>query len=174
VIAADRTLAQRASLAPALVTVGLASGAFSSFNWLTEYAPNHGVPPTLYNPQGYDLYNVDCRKLAGARLGEKAERAYVDPSLYYLYVGCRPTYVPGGERAREVWGIKIYPDPSKAGFRAFDQDEPGLLRVVCPTSGTKGEVCQRVPHHTRCKQEGEAFTTCATTAADRAKMLSSL
>src|SRR5262249_54380563 len=143
---------ERAPLGRAMVLLGLATGAFSSLAWLREFAVGHAPARSSYSPPGFDLFDVDCRREAGAPFGQTPSRAYVDASLFYLYVGCAPTYVPGGERARDHWGVKLFPEASLVGFALFDGEEPGRpLRVLCPAEGPGDVVCARVVDRSSCR-----------------------
>jgi hypothetical protein len=161
-----------APLGRAVVLLGLASGAFSSLAWLREVAVGHAPPRSSYNPPGLDLFAIDCRREAGAHFGQTASRAYVDGSFFYLYVGCAPTYVPGGERARDQWGVKLFPDASMTGFALFDEEEPGRpLRVLCPAEGRGDAVCARIADRSSCRPAGHAFLACMLAPAERTRIL---
>jgi hypothetical protein len=162
------------SLGRGLLLVGLGAGCFCTVFWLRyeSLGPGtHTAAPEEFSPKGFDFYDLDCRKVAGAHRGERASRAYVDRTLQYLFTGCRPVYVPGGDQAYEIWHQKTFSEPTARGFAEFDAEVgDGPLRVVCPAKGPSDEVCQRV-ERSRCPPAGSAFVECMTTAAERLAIL---
>jgi hypothetical protein len=164
----DRT--GRGSLPRALILIGLGAGAFSSLLWMRERVPSHSPPPDYYNPPGYDLYDLDCRRFAGAHLGEHSGITYVEASDYYLYVGCRPVYVPG---SRPSWDILMFPETTVAGFAQVDKEAgEGPVNVVCYRYAETGAICPRITDKSRCTREGEGFVSCPLSPAERAEILS--
>ena len=155
-----------------LVMFGLTSGAFSTLYWLREDAPRTGTPSSVFSPAGYDLYSLDCRRVSGARFGERPSPSYVDASLYYVYVGCRPVYVPGGDRARSMWDMKVFPDASPTGFALFDTMLGAAnLRVVCPVATPGDQVCAKISDRSACTREGDTFVSCKVGPSERQRIL---
>ncbi len=85
------------ALSQSLVVVAVCLGAVSSLDWLTRNdAPGERdcwSSATFFARS--DLFHVDCRREAGARLGQRPVPVYLDKRFAYLLAGCRPVYTSG-------------------------------------------------------------------------------
>ena len=117
-----------------------------------------------------DLFDVDCRTVAGARLGERPRPIYVDAAVYHLYATCRPVLTPGF--APPQWTVNTF-----AWVLPVEQLRRlgplgGDTEAICRVDGTRDALCARVAAKpARCGGEGTAFLRCPVSPEDRAAVL---
>ena len=154
----------------ALVLAALMLGAGSTALWRSHY-PRHPTPETYFRQRGPNLHTSDCRGLAGARFGQKPTVAYVESSVLYAYVGCRPSFVAG--RVVSYWAMKQYPALGLPALAVLDQQmlAPGAsVDAVCPTGRRPGDtdpVCTYALARPGCVPEGSDYVRCPLAASDR-------
>ena len=164
----------RGGVAALAVLLGVAVPAVFSVYWLRERLPAD-IGPSAIGKQPWfdDLLRVDCRRGAGARIGESPRLAYVQPVMFFYWTACRPTFTPGV--SGEPWPIKILPvTESRAQLAAIDRDlvrRDARLDAICRTAAAGDDpVCARARLH-GCTPEGTDFVRCPLDAADRAALL---
>ena len=117
-----------------------------------------------------DLFDVDCRKVASARLGERPRAIYVDASAYYLYTTCRPVFTPGGVPPQ--WPVKIWAHVAPVEQLREIGPMGGDTEAICRVDAKRDALCLRVAADTsRCQAEGTAFLRCPVSPEDRAAVL---
>ena len=164
----------RGSVAAFAVLLGVAVPALSSAYWLRERMPEDLGPFAIGKQPWFDnLLRVDCRRGAGARLGESPRLAYVEPVVFFYWTACRPTFTPGTTTA--PWPLKVFPvADTRAQLATIDRDlvkraEP--LDAICRTKPAGDDpACARARRH-GCTPEGTDFVRCPLDAADRAALL---
>jgi hypothetical protein len=167
--------AARGSMTSVLLVSGIALPVFYTVFWLRERAPEMLVGSEANHPLlDRDLYQIDCRRLAAARLGETPEVTYVDETTWYFYTSCRSVYAPGF--TDPPWTIKIRPafetpQHLEALHRmvAADATVPAVCRVDLPEKNDR--VCRLVRSKPDCRPDGEVFVRCPLSGADRAALL---
>jgi len=128
-----------------------------------ESGPSNAVFPD-------DLFEVDCRRVAGAHLGERARPIYVDAAGYYLYTTCRPVFTPGGVPPQ--WPVKIYAHVTPVEQLREIGPLGGDTEAICRTDSKRDALCARVAAvPARCTVEGTAFLRCPVSPEDRAAVL---
>jgi hypothetical protein len=157
------------SLAQVAIVGGLAVGALSTVSWMrcriTEI--NYEAVPI----QSVDLYEVDCRRDAGARLGERAQVVYFDTSIGGIEHGCHPDYLAG--LADPEWRIKLVPTLDSSQLRQLDHEMVASgsdLAVICPAEGGDS-VCTEAARRGRCEPRGRLLRRCVLSAKDRKEVL---
>lgn len=110
-------------LAETLVLAGMTLAAISSLDWLAREGyrgAGQCAPPSLYFAR-QDLFNVNCRRFAGAHFGQRPKPIYLDKPIAYAVAGCRPVFTSGPPPSRvrsdridlashplvRQWGVKI-------------------------------------------------------------------
>jgi hypothetical protein len=147
--------------------------------WLREVAPkelaiyreNDANPWAKESPA-----NLDCRSVAAAHLGERAQPTYVDASLHYVFTSCRPIFGPGRVQS---WTMKTVPEfESIPQLRALDADAEASgarFDAMCgadPRARRDAVCAYAVDHHPgECRAEGTRFLRCPLSSADRAAIL---
>lgn len=166
------------SLARTLVLLGLAVPPIFSLWWLREIAPDYmrAYEETEANPWAKETtYGLDCRRVAGARLGERPRPTYVDSYQHYVFTSCRPIFGPG--RPQPPWTTKTLPRfesreqlrelaamVGNADLDAICAAAPGSRRdPVCAHALARGR--------DRCTPEGTRFLRCPLSPSDRAAIL---
>ena len=102
-----------------LVLAALLLGGFSTILWLSHF-PRHPTPETYFRQRGENLHETNCRDLAAARFGQTPELVYVESSIFYAWIGCRPSFIPGF-RSTPYWVIKLKPTLGVRGLRQIDR-----------------------------------------------------
>ena len=126
----------------ALLVLALTLPAVTTLAWLRSPG---GTPfPKLSSfSTKEDLFATDCRTEVGARLGDRAEPTYVSQTVFYLYAGCRPTFLAGRsgghkiKTSRPLHGLAALADLSR--MVAPDADLP----AICPATGGGDPICSR-------------------------------
>jgi hypothetical protein len=147
--------------------------------WVREVAPGElaDYRETPANPWAKESpANLDCRRAAGARYGERPTPTYVDASLHYLFSSCRPIFGPGRSQG---WTIKTVPEfESISQLRALDADlraSGASLDAMCGSdpSSSRDVVCTYAVelHRGECRTEGTRFLRCPLSLTDRAAIL---
>lgn len=158
-----------------LVVAGLGMAALSSAAWIYNPATRNSfctVPARYKSP--YDFYKVDCKKLAGASLGDKIEPVYLEAPAAYLYAGCSPTFTAGP--THRVWKDTAI-GAASSGIKALqDLHEnmvpPGApLDVVCMKRKSTDPICAAARKSGPCEPAGRELERCSLSAADRAALL---
>lgn len=158
----------------ALVLAALTLGGFSTVLWMSHYR-NHPTPERYFQQKGQNLHQSNCRAIAGARFGQSPAVVYVESSVFYSYVGCRPSFVAGFRNS--YWTIKLRPTVGVAALRQVDRemvkpDEP--LDAICPSGRAKSAVdpvCAYALARSTCLAEGSDFLRCALKPSDRRTIL---
>ena len=116
-------------------------------------------------------YGLNCRTIAGSRLGDEPEVSYVDTAAWYRYAACRPIYAPG--IPKRPWRVKIgstgqlYP---KSQLPAVQDMVPhdAVIPALCMTGGEGSDpVCSYAIASLPCTPSGSDFVRCTLTPADR-------
>jgi len=158
-----------------LVLGALGLGGFSTILWLSHY-PKHPTPESWFRQRGQRLHSESCRTFTGAHLGETPALVYVEPSVFYSYTGCRPTYVPG-KRGAWQFETKLRPTLGLDGFRQLDRemlkpDQP--IDAICPAGRPAGDldpVCGYAVTRVPCAPEGSSYLRCPLAPSDRRAIL---
>ena len=164
------------SLGRTLVLSALTLGAVSELFWLS-HSPRHPTPEWYFQQRGENLHTSNCREIAGAALAQAPAVAYVESSVFYSYVGCRPSFVAG--RRSDYWAMKQRPTAGVAGLQQLDAQmlEPrAAVDAICPTGRRPGDVdavCAYALAHTTCAPEGTNFVRCPLSPTDRRAILHS-
>ena len=159
----------------ALVLTALLLGGFSTLLWLSHF-PRHPTPETYFRQRGENLHASNCRDLAGARLGQTPELVYVESSIFYAWIGCRPSFIPGW-RSTPYWVIKLKPTLGVRGLRQMDREmvPPGApLPAICPAGRGREDVdpvCAYALTHGSCTPDGTAYLRCTLSPSDRRAIL---
>lgn len=157
-----------------LVLAALALGAGSTLLWLSHY-PRHPTPERYFRQRGHDLHATDCRALAGARVGQTPAVTYVESSVFYSYVGCRPSFVAG--KQADYWPMKQRPT---SGVAALQQLHAEMLKpdapvdAICPAGRRPADVdavCAWALAHVSCAPDGADFVRCPLSPGDRRTIL---
>lgn len=160
------------SLARAAIAASAALPAFCSLAWLVEASP--AIPKdAMYGRARGSLYGMNCREEAGARVGDRPSPAYVDSSLWFAYVGCRPSLVAG--RTTTTWNMRLWQLEGPAAIDQLDREQlaPGaVLAAHCPSRPKDADpVCRRAMAEGRCEPEGSLFLRCELSAQARADLV---
>jgi len=159
-----------------LVLAALVLGAGSTLLWLSHY-PRHPTPETYFQQRGENLHASNCRELAGARFWQTPAVTYVESSVFYAYVGCRPSFV-AGKRA-DYWAMKQRPTSGLTALKQIDHEmaAPGAtVDAVCPAGRAPDDVdpvCAWALAHAACTPDGTAFLRCPLSPADRRAIIGS-
>ncbi|MDP9150693.1 MAG: hypothetical protein M3O36_12245 [Myxococcota bacterium] len=136
------------------------------------------VPESLHRESIHvdDFLNIDCRRAAGSRLGDKAQPMYVESSVYALYTSCRAVFSPGG--VDPPWPINVFPHfvsseqlpELDAAMLRRDETSPAVCRA--DSGGPSDPVCTRLLEHPGvCTPDGARFVRCPLTPTDRDALL---
>src|SRR6185503_18088688 len=151
---------------PALVVyIGLGLGVASTVEWLAG-----GVAlRECRRHQNFDgfaaaerFYDVGCRGIAGATLGERTKPTYVEAAAAYLYTGCRPTFVAGPPTSLH----KVKVGRPRYGPGAVEEVQrmlgPGdAVPVACVATPVSGDpICARARAAGTCQPAGTAVELC--------------
>lgn len=165
--------ARPGSIGTGLVAAAVGIPAVFTAHWLVVVVPE-GFQHELLKPDPEG--GVNCRRIAGAHLGERAQRKYVESSSYFPYTTCRPVFSPGGTDA--TWPTKIYPHfDSKEQLQALEKaplDPDGAWPAACRAGKAVNHdpVCTRLLQQpTSCKPDGDEFLACRLTPQVRAALL---
>jgi hypothetical protein len=158
----------------ALVVLGVALPVVGQLYWALQLAPEAFGPWRTPAAKAADPFLTDCRTVAGAHFGEAARPAYVAPSDYSRFVGCRPVLSAGVGHG--PWLTKIYPvsDPFDQ-LRILDKemrDRSLPLDAVCPVVRAGSDpVCRRARERGSCKHEGTDYVRCQLSPDERRALL---
>ena len=115
------------------------------------------------------LFDVDCRRRAGAHLGEQLRPVYLDRAGYYLYSTCRPVFLAGGATAPWPMKVNSHPEPLDQLRDLAIMSHGASFEAICRVDGHRDVLCSRVAADaSRCTAEGSMFLRCPVTDADRA------
>jgi len=148
----------------------LVLGGGSTLLWLSHY-PRHPTPETYFRQRGQNLHASNCRELAGARFWQTPAVTYVESSVFYSYVGCRPSFV-AGKRA-DYWAMKQRPTSGLTALKQIDGEmaaPAATVDTVSPAGRAPGDVdpvCAWALAHASCTPDGSAFLRCPLSPADR-------
>jgi hypothetical protein len=162
---------RRGGAAQAAVLAGLILPAVFSVIWMREVAPDELGAWTVRGPFEATIrgaFGFDCRKIAGARLGQTPELTYIDTPGWYRYAACRPIFAPG--MIKLPWHVKIgsrgqwYPN-TQIGDITEMAGPGGSVPAMCFAGGQGSDpVCKYALLHTSCSPEGSDFVRCPLTA----------
>jgi hypothetical protein len=164
---------RRWSIASALVVLGPAASIFFTYWWFRAAAPealsgSEATHPLLTK----NLYDVDCRTDAAARLGERPAVTYVDEKSWYFYTSCRGVFEAG--LTDPPWPVKIRPAfevPSHLVEFAKLADADATVPAVCRNDGVNDRVCRELVKTGGCSPNGADFVTCPFAAPVRRRLL---
>jgi hypothetical protein len=162
-----------ASIPTLLLLATLVLPAMSTWDWIAELCP--GICPTPRSFGTQDFYAINCLEASGARLGERAAPHYIDEAILHLFLGCRPTFIPGGEitwwRGIKTGGPAIGLDALRRfGEGMVGPDEP--LQVEC-SPGHADPVCALLRSKGACAPSGTLVEHCVLGPEDRRSLLGS-
>jgi hypothetical protein len=141
---------------------------FNRYETETLHASGYEAGP--HNPSFPEsLFDVNCRTVAGARLGQRPRPVYVDAAGYYLYATCRPVFTPGGYPPQ--WPVKIYAHLGPAEQLRELGPMGGDAEAICRVDSKRDAVCLRVTASATCRTEGTLFLRCPVSAEDRSAIL---
>jgi hypothetical protein len=160
-----------------LLAAGVAVPAVFSVVWLLVVLPERLWREKVgSDPATEGAYDVDCRREAGASLGDRPVPTYVPTADYFLFTSCRAVFSAG--LADPQWPTKIYPyRDGAAELRALDAEvsPPGAaVSAACRADGGDGKdpVCRRLlARPGGCQREGERYVRCVLGAGDRDVLL---
>jgi hypothetical protein len=167
-----------ATLATGLAALCCALGVASTLVWRTV-----GFGSQLHDMQfgtGIEtarLYDLNCRALTGARLGERAAPAYVEARDAYLWAGCHSTFIAGPATTAGGHGIKS--GRAASGLRALRDvstnmlTESDPLTVLCLSDGASPDpICAaaRSPSLGKCSAAGTRYALCSVASAQRPRL----
>jgi hypothetical protein len=164
---------RRWSIASALVVLGPAASIFFTYWWFRAAAPealsgSEATHPLLTK----NLYEVDCRADADARLGDRPVVTYVDEKSWYFYTSCRGVFEAG--LTDPPWPVKIRPAfevPSHLAEFAKLADPEATVPAVCRNDGQNDPVCRELVKAGGCAPDGADFVACPFPATLRRKLL---
>jgi hypothetical protein len=147
-----------------LAAIGLASA--STLEWAAAVAPTiaHNKPSDYHTPE--NIHDFDCRDV-GSSFGDRAELTYIDPSIWYLYAGCRPVFAPAA-RDKQTWqlqtGNPLLGQPAFAELERIIGDQ--AMTVVC-ARGSNDPVCRNAMEHSQCEPAGQRALRCKVAPGER-------
>jgi hypothetical protein len=160
------------SLARVAVVAGVGVPAvFTSYWQLDHVHATYKRDHLMTEPAWPNVYDVDCRDVAGAHLGDRAVPTYVEMSVFWLYSTCRGLYTPGN--VGSTWPVNVFP-------RIEPRDQLGHLETlvgsaplpaICRANpkGMTDPVClQATRDRSRCTEEGRMFVRCVLPKEERA------
>jgi hypothetical protein len=165
----------RWSVASALVVLGPAASIFFTYWWFRSAAPQALSGSEANHPiMTRNLYEVDCREVAGSRLGQRPAVTYVDEKIWYFYTACRGVFEAG--LTDPPWTVRIRPAFEVPSHLAeFAKLVPGDATVpaVCWAKGDNDRVCRELRTVAGCAPTGEQFVTCPFPGDVRRRLLAS-
>jgi hypothetical protein len=160
------------TLARTLVLGALTLGAGSTLLWVS-HDRDHPTPEANFRQRGPNLHMMDCRAIAGARLGQKPEVTYVESTVFYAYAGCRPTFAAG--QRLSYWAMKQFPAFGATALGELDTEllpRGAPVDAVCPVGRRDVDpVCAHALAHAACTPDGTDFVRCPLSAGDRKAIL---
>jgi hypothetical protein len=162
-----------ASIPTLLLLATLVFPAMSTLDWVLEICPVVCATPQSFGRQNF--YAVNCLETCGARLGERTAPHYVDEAILHMFLGCRPTFTPGGAitwwRGIRTGGPAIGLDAlRRLGEGMVGPDEP--LQVEC-SPGDADAVCTLLRSKGACAPSGTLVEHCVLGPGDRRAILGS-
>lgn len=156
-----------ASVAAVLAVGGMALGAHSTLGWVDGIWRNGA--DQIYG--GPEMHQASCREMVGSAAGERARPTYVAPSVYWAFVGCRPTFVPGNGNTVRV----IKTEFPKIGPQAIEELDTVMLppsapmRIVCSAKAPNDDaICRYAVEKSSCQRAGSRALVCELPAGARA------
>jgi len=152
--------------------LGIALGSFTTFEWLVGGGAFLGCIDIGLDGQRF--YDVDCRDEAGGGVVTKRTKVtYVEASLLYRYVGCRPTYIVGP--AQNMDGHDLKEGIARMGIDALREidgdprflDPNASVDVVCRAGGSSDRACRLLEDAHACSRIGTLTDFCTMTPALR-------
>ena len=156
--------------------LGIALGSFTTFEWLVGGSAFLGCIDIGLDGQRF--YDVDCRTEAGGGVvTQRTKVAYVEASLLYRYVGCRPSYIVGP--AQNMDGHDLKEGIARMGIDALREldDDPRFLDhdasvdVVCHATGSSDRACRLLEGAHACTRIGTLTELCTMSPALRSEAL---
>lgn len=157
----------RGSAGTALAVAGMALGAHSTLGWVDGIWRN-GADLVF---GGREMHSKSCRDLVGSKLFERARPTYVAPSVFWAFVGCRPTFIPGtGNEVRVIKTEAPLVGPGAIRELHGKLAKPGdPLRVVCSAAAPSDDpICAYAVPRSSCKEAGARALVCELPAEARA------
>src|SRR5262249_3020290 len=153
---------ERGSVAKMAVLLGVVIPPAYSLYWLTELSPPSTKPYIEVPASGWmreSTYALDCRRVAGAHLGDRPKVTYVDAMQHYVFTSCRPIF---GAGVAGRWPLKTEPlfdsIPQLTELHTKMLDPGADLDAVCAAgpNALKDAVCTYAVEHAgdRCVPEG--------------------
>lgn len=166
----------RGSVASLLMLGALFLPATTTLFWLRERSHDElRAESSADNPaMPENLYEIECRKSAGASFRARPGYRYIESSQYFYYLSCRPVFAAGAVRA--PWKVKLAPLHGVAD-QFFEvnahvpPEEP--LFAICRSgpTGPVDAVCEQATKHPeRCKPEGTRFVQCSLQPDERREL----
>ncbi len=141
-----------------LVYLAMGLAGASTLEWIVTVAPVMAKKPSAFHhPE--DLHDVDCR-LVGESFGDRAELTYLDPSIWYLYAGCRPIFAPAVSDGQN-WALQtkgpLLGQPAFAEIERMTSDRE--IQAVC-ARGSDDAICRKAEGQGRCEPAGSRALRC--------------
>jgi hypothetical protein len=162
------------ALSAGVLVLAVGLPAASTVEWLRAVAPGKcDKPSEIFATQ--DFNQTNCRTEVGARRHERAVPTYVSRSVYYLYTGCRPTFVPGNHASGKHWTLKVgrvklgYDELGDLHANMVGRNDP--LRAICPVDGEPDPICDAAKANGSCVARGTQITSCLLSGQERAALL---
>jgi hypothetical protein len=147
---------EQGALVKVPTALALTLPAFSSLEWV------YGLGSSICARYGMAIYaETDCRAQMGARFGQKPVIAYVEPSFWYEFAGCRPLNAPspntgGGNDVSVGWPEHGWGAVTK--LQTWQGDEPIVAYCLRENPDT---VCrQALADANSCVAENERVQRC--------------
>lgn len=140
----------RHGFASAVAIGGMALGAHSTLGWIDNIwrsgaDPIHGGP---------DMHAKSCRDMVGPSTFEHARPTYVAATVFWPWVGCRPTFIAGTGNTVRVIKTEA-PQVGPFAIRELDAvvAKPGMpLQIVCSAADPDLDpVCRYAIPKSRCR-----------------------
>jgi hypothetical protein len=155
-----------------MMMLAIALGTATTFEWLSGGAAYLGCIDMGLDGQRF--YDVDCRtETGGGVVTQHTKPAYVEASLLYRYVGCKPTFVVGP--AQNMDGHDLKEGVARMGLEALREldsdprflDPSASVDVVCPLTGSSDRACQLLENAHACSKIGTMSELCTMSPALR-------
>jgi hypothetical protein len=164
----------RWSAAAGLVGIGAAVPVFFTVFWFRERSPEmlRGSESPPDATLGETLYEIDCPRIAAARIGQRPEVTYVDEKLWYLYTSCRGVFEAG--LSEPPWPTKIKPAfevPTHLAELSKLVPSDATVPAACSRVDARNDrVCSELRRTESCAPSGELFVTCPLGPEVRARL----
>ena len=162
------------SLSAGALVLAMGLPAATTVVWIRAVAPGKcDKPSEIFATQ--DFNQTNCRTELGTRRHERALPTYVSRSVYYLYTGCDPTFVPANHASGKHWTLKVgrvklgYDELGELHAHMVGRNDP--LRVICPVDGEPDPICDAARDNGSCVARGTQIVSCLLSGQERAALL---